>query len=105
MESHLTEISNSYLFSEYLSCLGVTPKDQRKLGATRGNRVVALIKMKPVVKPAAYRRFSTLPPDKGLSTSDIQVGLRAKTRKKKKAPISYRGLSLVGCLRSSVHFR
>ena len=46
MESHLTEISNSYLFSEYLNCLGVAiPKIKENWELTRGNRVVARIKM------------------------------------------------------------
>ena len=46
MDSHLTEISNSYLFSEYLSCLGAAmPKFKENWELMRGNRVLARVRM------------------------------------------------------------
>ena len=46
MDNHLTEISNSYLFSEYLSCLGVAmPKFKENWELKRGNHVLARVRM------------------------------------------------------------
>ena len=46
MDQHLTEISNSYLFSEYLLCLGIAvPKFKNNWEFRRENRVVARIKV------------------------------------------------------------
>ncbi|MEZ7860828.1 MAG: hypothetical protein QMB40_00400 [Aeromonadaceae bacterium] len=46
MDQHLTEISNSYLFSEYLLCLGIAvPKFKNNWEFRRENRVVAKIKV------------------------------------------------------------
>lgn len=44
MDRHLTEISNSYLFSEYLQCLGiVAPKLKENWEYSRDDRVLARV--------------------------------------------------------------
>ena len=44
MDKHLTEISNSYLFRQYLQCLGITPPRFRENREwVQNNRVIARV--------------------------------------------------------------
>ena len=46
MDHHLTEISNSYLFSEYLLCLGISvPKMRENWEFTHKDKVVARVRI------------------------------------------------------------
>jgi hypothetical protein len=71
MDRHLTEISNSYLFSEYLLCLGISvPKFKENWEFHRENRVVARVKVEAEGRAKFYIAAAQMCPQKCHRQSD-----------------------------------